>query len=70
MLSISPIFPSGSRILSFVQGTNGMVCGLRNNGSMGHGYLVAFFSRFPHIAPLFSPFSCALWRLIVSIVIL
>ena len=36
------------------------------NGIGGHGYLVAFFSRFPPIAPWFSPFFCHLWRLFIQ----
>ena len=63
VLPIFPIFPFGNWIFSFVKGTDGKVCGLRRNGENGigeHGYLVAFYSRFPPITLRFSSFFCLL----------
>ena len=52
IFSISTIFPSGYRVLSFVKGSNGKVCGLRENGVDGieeHGVS-------SHFSPVFLPF--------------
>ena len=62
--SISPISPSGCRILSFVKGTNAKVCGLRKNGDrewdwgtwVSRRTSLPFFSHWPrgfrHFLPL------------------
>ena len=70
ILSISPIFSSGYRILSPVEGNNWKVCGLRENGENGigeHGYLVTFFSRFsPITPPWFFAIFCDLYRTFIQ----
>ena len=75
ILSISPIFPSGCRILCFVKGTHGKVCSLWKNEENGigeHGCLIAFLSRFSPIPPPPSPASLPLVEVVntISIVIL
>ena len=54
---MSPVFPSGCRILVFVKGPDGEVCGLRGNGQMELGGMGASlpFSPVLPFYPLFFP---------------
>ena len=65
--SISPISPSGCRILSFVKGTNAKVCSLRKMGKMGLGNMGASSHFSPVFLPL-PPLSFAIFLPLVDVV--